>query len=608
MVKGGEPSRRRRPRRRCVIALDETDPMPHVTGVSRSFLVALIVLGAAAGAGAQSPRTGATRPASSKPALDPAQRRAIDAIFQPYDKPAVPGCALGVFRGGRIAYARGYGWADLERRVPITSATLFDIGSTSKQFAAASIALLADEHKLSFDDPVRKYIPELPDYGAPLTIDNMMRHISGLRDYAGLLVLAGHSLEEVTTDSQALHLIVHQRHLNFPSGTRFSYSNTGYFLLSVIVQRVSGMSLSDFARTHIFLPLGMTHTVYRNHFDMLIPNRALGYAPASTGSGFRISMSNWEQTGDGSVQLSVDDALKWDENFYHPRVGGQTMVDELLQRGTLSNGDSIGYGRGLFLDTYRGLRRVQHGGDWIGYHAAYARFPAQHTSVIVLCNSDGISPEGLDDRVADVVLAKAFTAPKPNAPIVARATTPQSGERPTATLAGGYFAPATGEVYRIVTHDSGLVLEIAGQSFPLRRQGTLEYRVAAFPASITFVADSGNAARALWLRTGPSDSLEAQRFVAATPSAAELAGYAGRYYSPELGVTWPITFDHDTLTLGTTPSELMDISGRLKPAMQGTFTAGGGTLQFVRDASGRVTGMTLSASRMRGIEFDRLRD
>ena len=196
-------------------ALDAADLPPHFSGVSRSLFVALIMFGVTAGAGAQSPHTGATRTTSLRPALDLAQRRAIDAVFQPYDKPNVPGCALGVFRDGRMAYARGYGWADLERRVPITTATLFDIGSTSKQFAAASIALLAEEHKLRFDDEVRKYIPELPDYGAPLTIDNLMRHTSGLRDYNGLLVLAGHSLEEVTTDSQALDLIVHQRHLNF---------------------------------------------------------------------------------------------------------------------------------------------------------------------------------------------------------------------------------------------------------------------------------------------------------------------------------------------------------------------------------------------------------
>lgn len=580
--------------------LDATGVRPHLGAVSRCLLLALIALGVAAGANAQTPRTGAP-----KSALDPAQRKAIDSVFHPYDKAGVPGCALGVFRNGRIAYGRGYGWADIERRVPITTATLFDIGSTSKQFAAASIALLAEEHKLSLDDEVRKYIPELPDYGTPLTIDNLMRHTSGLRDYAGLLALAGHSLEEVTTDSQALDLIVHQRHLNFPSGTRFSYSNTGYFLLSVIVQRVTGTPLADFVRTHIFLPLGMSHTVYRNHFDMLIPNRALGYAPAASGPGFRISMSNWEQTGDGAVQISVDDALEWDENFYHPRVGGQTMVNELQQRGTLSNGDSIGYGRGLFLDTYRGLRRVQHGGDWIGYHAAYSRFPAQHASVIILCNSDGISPEELDDRVADIVLAKAFTGPKSNAPPPRVATTHDS-ERPDTTLAGGYFASSTGEVFRIAVHDSGLALDFAGQSFPLKRSGPLSYRVAAFPLFVRFVADSRNAAGVLWLRTGESDSLEAERFVPATPTAAELQSYAGRYRSTELGVTWPITFANGVLTLGTTRSELMDISGPLVPAMAGTFTAGSGTFQFVRDAAGRVAGMRLSASRMRGIEFDRL--
>src|SRR5262249_9594696 len=160
---------------------------------------------------------------------------------------------------------------------------------------------------------------------------------------------ANHSFEEVTTDSQALAVIVHQRQLNFPPGSRHEYSNTGYFLLSVIVQRVTGKTLADFARERIFQPLGMTHTLYRNHAAMLIHNSAMGYATNDSGSGFKNSMSNWEQTGDGAVQLSIDDALHWDENYYHPRVGGQWMVDQLQTRGTLANGDSINYGRGLFV-------------------------------------------------------------------------------------------------------------------------------------------------------------------------------------------------------------------------------------------------------------------
>jgi CubicO group peptidase (beta-lactamase class C family) len=540
--------------------------------------------------------------------LDSAQRRAIDSVFAPYDTTNVPGCALGVFENGQMAYGRGYGWADLERHVPITTATLFDIGSTSKQFAAASIALLANEHKLSFSDEVRKYIPELPDYGAPLTIDEMMRHTSGLRDYNGLLALAGHSLEEVTTDSQSLALVVQQRHLNFPSGSRFEYSNTGYFLLSVIVQRVTGMSLADFARTRLFLPLGMTHTQYRNHFAMLIPNRALGYAPEGK-NGFKNSMSNWEETGDGAVHLSVDDALKWDENFYDARVGGRAMVDALRQRGTLANGDSIGYARGLFVGTYRGLYREEHGGDWIGYHAAFARFPTQHTSVVVLCNSDGISPGGLSDRVADIVLAHDFTVPKVAS--VAKSTnaadaTHASSSLPVASLAGSYYAAVRGEVIRIADSSGAPVLRIVGQSFPLAAAGPLTYEVKGLPVYVTFVAGGARPAQSLWLRIGSTDSTRAERFTSSAPTPVEIRQYAGRYHSPELGVTWEILLDKGRLVMNNTLSDLMDIAGPLDPAMAGSFTAGGGLLQFTRGADGHVTGFALSASRMRNIRFDRV--
>ncbi len=249
------------------------------------------------------------------------ERARIDAVFKQYDAPDVPGCALGIFRDGRIAYARGYGMADLERNIHISPASVFEVGSTSKQFAAAAIALLANAGKLSFNDDVHKYIPELPDYGAPMTLNELMWHTSGLRDYTDLLELAGYGLEDVTTDAQALSLIARQRALEFPSGTQFEYSNTNYFLLSVIVKRVTGLTLSEFVRGRIFKPLGMTHTLYRTEYAMLIPNRAMGYGPAGNGH-FKNSMSNWEQTGDGGVQISVEDAAKWDENFYHPLVGG----------------------------------------------------------------------------------------------------------------------------------------------------------------------------------------------------------------------------------------------------------------------------------------------
>ncbi|MGH7635010.1 MAG: hypothetical protein ACRENC_14840, partial [Gemmatimonadaceae bacterium] len=349
----------------------------------------------------------------------------------------------------------------------------------------------------------------------------------------------------------------------------------------------------------------MTHTMYRNHFAMLIPNRAMGYAPEGK-DGFKNSMSNWEQTGDGALQLSVNDALLWDENFYTARVGGHAMVDALRQRGTLTNGDSIGYARGLFVGKYRGLRREEHGGDWIGYHAAFARFPDQHTSVVVLCNSDGISPTGLSDRVADIVLASAFTAPKVVVAAKTDDATHAEATVPVTALEGGYFAPTTGEVIRIADSSGAPALHIVGQSFLLTPSGPHAYAVTGLPAFVTFAESGNQPAKALWLRIGSGDSTRAERFTEAKPTPVEIRQYAGRYHSSELGVTWEISLDKGQLALNNPPSDLMDITGPLDPAMAGSFTAGGGVLQFSRDAKGRVTGFALSASRMRDITFDRV--
>ena len=556
---------------------------------------------------ASSPLAAQAKAAPAAPRIDAAERARIEAVFKEYDKPHVPGCALGVMQNGQLAYGRGYGWADLERDVPITTASLFDIGSTSKQFAAASISLLVQEHKLAYTDDIRKYIPEMPDYGAPITIDNLMHHTSGLRDYTGLLTLGGHTLEEATTDSQALAAIVHQRHLNFPTGSKYEYSNTGYFLLSVIIQRVTGKPLADFARERIFLPLGMTSTRYRNHAAMLIPGRALGYAPADSG-GFQNSMSNWEQTGDGAVQLSVRDALRWDENFYHPRVGGAAMIEQLQERGRLANGDTIDYARGLEINRYRGLHRVEHGGDWIGYHTAFSRFPEQHTSVLIMCNSDGISPTELADKVSDIVLAKSFpekrvarTPRREGAP----ATRAASGAMPASHLVGSYYASTTDEVVRITANGDSVALGLVGRSFPLVASGPATYTTVGLPVTLEFLADGNAPARAVRIFVGSELREEAVRFTPVAPEAERLRELTGSYYSPELLVTWPVTLEGDHLVLNKGAGKDEDISGTLEPAMADTFTAGSGLVRFTRDASGHVTGFEISASRMRGIRFDR---
>jgi len=241
---------------------------------------------------------------------------AVDEIFVDLTKAGSPGCALGVYRDGKMVYSKGYGLANLEQNVPITPQSVFDIGSTSKQFTAASILLLEKQGKLSINDDVRKYIPELPEYGQKVTILHLLNHTSGLRDYLTLMDLAGMHIDGVTTDEDALQIISRQKALNFAPGSDWLYSNTGFFLLSVIVKRVSEKTLREFAGENIFTPLAMTHTQFRDDHTSLIADRALAYDAKEKSAGYRLNVSYFEQTGDGAVHTSVEDLLKWDENFY----------------------------------------------------------------------------------------------------------------------------------------------------------------------------------------------------------------------------------------------------------------------------------------------------
>ena len=329
---------------------------------------------------------------------------AVDEVFADYTKPGSPGCAVAVFRNGRIIHAKGYGLANIEEDVPITPDSVFDIGSTSKQFTAASILLLEKQGKLSVNDDVRKYIPELPDYGHKISILELLNHTSGLRDYLTLMDLAGINIDSVTTDEDALQMITRQKALNFEPGSEWLYSNTGFFLLSIIVKRVSGKTLREFAAENIFGPLGMTHTQFRDDHTALIANRAMAYDPKENTDEYKLDVSYFEQTGDGAVHTSVEDLLKWDENFYSGEVGGQAFLAELQKRGELNSGKVLDYAKGLFIADYRGLGTVSHGGSWGGYRAELLRFPGQHFSVACLCNRGDSNPSRRARQVADIYL------------------------------------------------------------------------------------------------------------------------------------------------------------------------------------------------------------
>lgn len=403
----------------------------------------------------------------AKAADDQPESKKVDEIFADLTKPGSPGCALAATRNGKLLYAKGYGLANIEEEVPITPQTVFDIGSTSKQFTAASILLLQKQGKLSINDDVRKYLPELPDYGKKITILHLLNHTSGLRDYLTLFELAGVNIDNVTTDDDALGLIVHQKALNFDPGSEWLYSNTGFFLLSIIVKRASGKTLRELAAQDIFSPLHMNATTYRDEHTQLVPNRALAYDPKEKGAGFSLDVSYFEQTGDGAVHTSVLDLLKWDENFYNAQIGGKELLAELQQPGRLNNGKTLDYAKGLSVGEYRGLRTVRHGGSWGGYRAELLRFPEQHFSAVCLCNLGTARPSLRANKVAEVYLGNLMAPPK------AKTTTDDDDEdspkkKETVSLTadqlklfeGDYWSEELQIIYRVSFESGFLVLRV----------------------------------------------------------------------------------------------------------------------------------------------------
>ena len=403
-------------------------------------------------------------PAQTVAAGDTALRSRVDRVFASWDRTDSPGCALGVYRGGRIEYARGYGMAHLELGVAISPRSVFDIGSTSKQFTAMSLLLLAQQQKLSLDDDIRRFLTELPDYGKRITIRHLLTHTSGLRDYLTLWNLAGVDDADLTTDADAYALLTRQRELNFAPGEQWLYSNSGFFLASMIVQRASGRTLARFAEEEIFQKLGMRHTRFNDDHMAVIADRATGYAPRRGPSGgFATAMSNFEQTGDGAVQTSIEDLLLWDENFYSGKVGGTALLDAMQTPAVLNDGRKQTYALGLTVSTYRGLRTVSHGGAWAGYRAELLRFPDQHLSIACLCNLASTNPSSLARQVAEIYLGAQMRPAEATVAAAGAASPPPAAAwqpRPEelAAFAGEYFSSELDTSYRLAVADGKLVL------------------------------------------------------------------------------------------------------------------------------------------------------
>ena len=518
---------------------------------------------------------------------DDALERRVDQIFAAYDKPDSPGCALGVIRDGNFVCRKGYGAASLELGVALTPASVFYMGSVSKQFTAASVVLAAEQGFLSLDDDIRKYVPEIPDYGKPITLRKMLHHTSGFRDILSLLFLAGRNSEDIHPTSELLDLLSRQKALNFAPGDEFLYSNTNYFLMSVVIRRATGKPLSQFAEENIFKPLGMTHTSFYDDRTVVLPGRVAAYAPRP--GGFRVDWStNYDMVGGGGLMSSVDDLLGWDRNFYDNSLGKGTLLKEIETQGVLNNGKEIDYALGLFIRKYRGLPIVAHDGANFGYRTTLLRFPQQRFSVICLCNLGTSNPLRLSYQVADLYL-EGQLAPDPAPAAVAKVD-----PRP---FAGWYRNRESHSAHQFSAADGDLVA--LGTHFKPR---DADHFVATPGAEIAFERLQNGGIRAT-LTLEDSAPQVFEKFEPLKPSAEDLAQYAGEYTSSELQASYRFVVKDGKLTLATNWQE----PSVLEPAVRDEFQSPVGVaMVFRRDAAGHITGCELFAGRVRNIFFARV--
>jgi CubicO group peptidase (beta-lactamase class C family) len=533
----------------------------------------------------------------------------VDELFSRWDGTETPGCALAIVQDGKIVYKKGYGLANLELGVPITPRSAFYTGSVSKQFVAMSIALLIQEGKLSLIDDIRLYIPEMPEYDRPISIRHLVYHTSGIRDYLTLEGIAGIPLGQ-HHEADVLELICRQKELNFSPGEEHLYSNSGYFLLAVLVNRVSGKSLREFADESIFQPLGMQHTLFQDDYTRLIKNRASGYFRRS-GSTYSNFLSTFDNVGSGGLFSSVEDLFLWDQNFYHQEVGGKEVFELMHTTGELNSGEKFVYAFAINVTEYRGLKTIYHGGALGGYRAGYVQFPEQRFSVIILANLDAVNPTSLCFRIAELYLGHLMQAPpSPDAPAPSEPSAAAGKVLPSAVLeryAGEYKNEEAWQRAVITIENNELKIKLRGSSHAMQALEETEFwlKNARQPTRVRFQSRAEMPGFRMEVKRGEQPSLLFIPTEPYAPSAAALKEYQGDYTCPELPATFALRLRGGRLVFY--PGSASRIF--LVPFTPDRFSYGSNRIRFIRDEKGRdIVGFRLDAGRVRNLRFDRSSD
>ncbi|MDQ3714061.1 MAG: beta-lactamase family protein [Acidobacteriota bacterium] len=545
------------------------------------------------------------------PSDDGAAKKA-DAFLSQWDKNDMPGCGVGAVRDGKLIYKRAFGMANLDYDVPNTASTLFNLASASKPFTAMSIALLAQQGKLSLDDDIRKYVPEIPKYDQTVTIRHLIHHTGGIREYQALVFFSGLSPDNAYSDKAILNILARQKNISFAPGAKYQYSNSGYFLLGIIVARVSGKSLRAFAEENIFKPLGMKNTrFYDNRFEV-VKNRAHGYRVGSDKS-IRARSSLYDLVGAGGLLSNVEDLSLWNQNFYEPKVGNKELSQLLTTPGILNSGEKMDYSFGLFHNEYKGLPVIKHSGNIAsGYRAQIVSFPEQKFTAIALCNNTAIFPSIIAEKLADIYLEGQIKSVAPSQKTVAESLLQAIAlpEKEAQRYAGIYAHLESGRSFKLSFKGGKLI------NTGLFRN---EIPVTAISENRLLVVD-GNGMTELNPVFNKSGTVSEIRiltksgkpdiFVPVKPSfdsPEALSAYAGTYYSDEFNADYKILQKDNNFVLQIGEG----FEAPLTAAYTDVFTTAGGqiNLVFTRGENGKIVGFVFNSALderdVKGIAFKR---
>lgn len=544
---------------------------------------------------------------------DPAAR--VDQLMADVDRDDVPGGVVAVVRNGEMVFSRAYGMADLTHGAPFRVGTPTNIGSTSKQFTGFAVALLDARGELSLEDDVREHIPELPDFGPVITIRHLLTHTTGYREFVNLLVLGGLRIDEgdYIDPARIITVVQRQPELQNEPGAEFNYNNTAFGLATVVVERVTGQPFPAWMEENVFGPLGMHASRVRSNPGEIVPGRARGYVPNKK-EGWREVRDLGASMGAGGIYTTVEDLARWIANFGTGELGGPDMFERMTTRNVLTSGDTTSYGFGLFIDEYRGLTRVHHGGSDVAHRSMLRYFPELDAGVVVQSNNATFNSGRIADQVVDLFfgdsMEDASTAEAPVADGVEAAAFDPDAFDPEAfdAFAGRYaLDEAPTVILRFWREDDRLLAEASGQE-PTELAPTSDstFVFQSVDARITFRRDEDGEVSSLTLHQSGDHPAQRLEGTAWDPSRADLEAYTGRFFSAELEVFYEVVLEEKGLVLR---QRRFADDVELQPGQREDVFTGGfpvTDVAFERDEDGKVVGLRAGNGRSRDVWFERV--